>query len=81
MILCRSADRRGKERAMHDRFSASAAASKQQSIAWRLAARIDRSKKCLDPAQVMQVNRAVILESLEMLQRRAGLWKLTAHGA
>jgi transposase len=47
VILCRSADRRSKERAMHDKFSARIDAALQ-----RLAARITRSKKRLDPAQV-----------------------------
>jgi hypothetical protein len=45
VILCRSADRRSKERAMHDRFSQRIAAALE-----RLAARIARSKKRLDPA-------------------------------
>jgi transposase len=47
VILCRSADRRSKERAMHDKFSGRIEAALQ-----RLAARISRSKKQLDPAQV-----------------------------
>jgi transposase len=45
VILCRSADRRRKERAMHERFSERIAAALE-----RLAARIARSKKRLDPA-------------------------------
>lgn len=45
VILCRSADRRSKERAMHDRFSRRIEAALE-----RLAARIARSKKRLDPA-------------------------------
>jgi transposase len=45
VILCRSADRRSKERAMHDRFSERIATALE-----RLAARIARSKKRLDPA-------------------------------
>jgi transposase len=45
VILCRSADRRSKERAMHDRFSVRIEAALE-----RLAARIARSKKRLDPA-------------------------------
>src|SRR5580692_4271431 len=44
-ILCRSADRRSKEKAMHDKFSGRIAAALE-----RLAARIARSKKRLDPA-------------------------------
>jgi transposase len=47
VILCRSADRRSKERAMHDKFSRRIEAALQ-----RLAARITGSKKRLDPAQV-----------------------------
>jgi transposase len=45
VILCRSADRRSKERAMHERFSRRIEAALE-----RLAARIARSKKRLDPA-------------------------------
>jgi len=45
VILCRSADRRSKERAMHDRFS-----SRIEAALDRLAARIARSKQRLDPA-------------------------------
>src|SRR5271167_403301 len=47
VILCRSADRRSKERAMHDKFSGHIEAGLK-----RLAARITRSKKRLDAAQV-----------------------------
>jgi transposase len=47
VILCRSADRRSKERAMHDKFSQRIDAALQ-----RLARRITRSKKPLDQAQV-----------------------------
>jgi transposase len=47
VILCRSADRRSKERAMHDKFSQRIDAALQ-----RLAGRITRSKKPLDQAQV-----------------------------
>jgi transposase len=47
VILCRSADRRDKERAMHDRFSRRIDAALD-----RLAARVARSTKRLDPAQV-----------------------------
>jgi transposase len=45
VILCRSADRRSKEQAMHDKFSRRIEAALQ-----RLAERIARSKKRLDPA-------------------------------
>jgi transposase len=51
VILCRSADRRSKEQAMHDRFSRRIEAALE-----RLAARIARSKKRLDP---MPVNRQI----------------------
>src|SRR5438552_6382688 len=47
VILCRTADRRSKERAMHDKFSGRIEAALQ-----RLARRITRSKKRLDPAKV-----------------------------
>ena len=47
VILCRSADRRSKEQAMHDRFS-----QRIEQAIQRLAARIVRSKKRLDPATV-----------------------------
>src|SRR5271165_5731106 len=45
VILCRSADRRSKEQAMHDKFSRRIEAALERS-----AARIARSKKRLDPA-------------------------------
>jgi transposase len=47
VILCRSADRRSKERAMHDKFSRRIEAALD-----RLAARIARSKTRVDPAPV-----------------------------
>ena len=47
VILCRSADRRSKEQAMHDKFS-----RRIEEALERLAARIGRSKKRLDPATV-----------------------------
>jgi len=47
VILCRSADRRSKEQAMHDKFSRRIEAALE-----RLAARIARSKRRLDPALV-----------------------------
>jgi transposase len=47
VILCRSADRRGKERPMRDRFS-----RRIEQALERLSARIARSKKRLDPATV-----------------------------
>jgi transposase len=47
VILCRSADRRAKEQAMHDKFS-----RRIETALERLAARIASSKKRLDPAKV-----------------------------
>src|ERR1700693_5696886 len=47
VILCRSDDRRSKERAMHDKFS-----RRIEEALERLAARLARSKKRLDPAPV-----------------------------
>lgn len=47
VILCRSADRRSKERAMHDRFSL-----RIEEALNRLTARIARAKKRIDPAAV-----------------------------
>jgi transposase len=47
VILCRSADRRAKEQAMHDKFS-----RRIETELERLAARVARSKKRLDPAKV-----------------------------
>jgi transposase len=47
VILCRSADRRSKEKAMHDKFSARITAALE-----RLAARVARAKRRLDPAPV-----------------------------
>lgn len=47
IILCRSAERRSKERAMHDKFS-----RRIEAALARLGARIARAKKRLDPAAV-----------------------------
>jgi transposase len=47
IILCRSADRRDKERAMHEKFSARIVAALE-----RLAARVARSSKPIDATQV-----------------------------
>src|SRR5437016_5169796 len=47
VILCRSADRRHKERAMHDKFS-----RRIETALERLAARLARSKKRVDPTMV-----------------------------
>lgn len=47
VILCRSADRRSKEQAMHDKFS-----RRIETALERLAGRVARSKRRLDPALV-----------------------------
>ena len=52
VILCRSADRRHKERAMHDKFS-----RRIETALERLAARIARSERRLDPALVNRPDR------------------------
>jgi len=68
VILCRSADRRSKERAIHDKFSRRI----QQSLD-RLAGRIARSKKPLDPATVnRQIGRI-----LQQNQRSAARFVVT----
>jgi transposase len=73
VILCRSADRRSKERAMHDKFS-----TRIDAALVRLAARIARSKKRLDPAIVnRQIGRI-----LQQNQRAAARFAVTLepHG-
>src|SRR5208337_512914 len=68
VILCRSADRRSKEQAMHDKFSGRIEAALE-----RLAARIARSKKRLDPATVnRQIGRI-----LQQNQRAAARFAVT----
>jgi transposase len=68
VILCRSADRRSKERSMHDKFSHRIGAALE-----RLAARIARSKKRLDPATVnRQIGRI-----LQQNQRAAARFAIT----
>src|SRR6266568_4690590 len=68
VILCRSADRRSKERAMHDKFS-----RRIEEALERLAARIGRSKKRLDPATVnRQIGRI-----LQQNQRAAARFAIT----
>lgn len=63
VILCRSADRRSKERAMHDKFSGRIEAALE-----RLAARITRSKKQLNQTAInRQIGRL-----LQRNQRAAG---------
>jgi transposase len=68
VILCRSADRRSKERAMHDKFS-----RRIETALERLAARIARSSKRLDPTTVnRQIGR-----TLQQNQRSAARFAIT----
>jgi len=68
VILCRSADRRSKEQAMHEKFSLRI----EEALA-RLAARIARAKKRLDPATVnRQIGRI-----LQQNQRSAARFAIT----
>ena len=70
VIMCRSADRRSKERAMHDRFS-----RRIETALERLAARLARSKRRLDPAsvnrQIGRMGRSTAVESLHPTSRSA----------
>jgi transposase len=68
VILCRSADRRSKEKAMHDKFSRRIEAALE-----RLAARLARSRRRLDPAPVnRQIGRI-----LQQNQRAAARFAVT----
>jgi len=68
VILCRSADRRSKERAMHDKFS-----RRIEDAVGRLSARIARSKKRIDAARVnRQIGRI-----LQQNQRAAARFTIT----
>ncbi len=68
VILCRSAERRSKERAMHDKFS-----RRIEEALGRLAARLARSKKRIDPATVnRQIGRI-----LQQNQRSAARFAIT----
>jgi transposase len=68
VILCRSADRRSKEKAMHDKFSRRIEAALD-----RLAARVARSNQRLDPAAVnRQIGRI-----LQQNQRAAARFAIT----
>jgi transposase len=68
VILCRSDDRRSKERGMHDRFS-----RRIEQALERLSVRIARSKKRLDPAAVnRQIGRI-----LQSNQRAAARFAIT----
>src|SRR6201982_285937 len=67
VILCRSADRRSKERAMHDKFSLRIEEALQ-----RLAARLGRAEKSVDPAMVnRQIGRI-----LQQTQRSAARFEI-----
>jgi len=71
-ILCRSADRRIKEQAMHDKFSYRIAAALA-----KLAARIDSSSKRLSAAQInRQIGRI-----LQRNQRSAARFQITVQAA
>jgi transposase len=68
VILCRSADRRSKEHAMHDKFS-----QRIEEALQRLAARLARAKKRVDPAVVnRQIGRI-----LQQNQRSAARFAIT----
>jgi hypothetical protein len=68
VILCRSANRRSKERAMHDKFSL-----RIEDALQRLAARLARVKKRVDPATVnRQIGRI-----LQQNQRAAARFAIT----
>src|SRR5262249_47360030 len=68
VILCRSAERRSKERAIHDKFG-----QRIEAALLLLAARIARSKKPLDPAVVnRQIGR-----TLQRNQRAAARFAIT----
>jgi transposase len=71
-ILCRSADRRSKEQAMHDKFS-----QRIEAALAKLAARIDSSSKRLSAAQInRQIGRI-----LERNQRSAARFQITLQVA
>jgi transposase len=71
-ILCRSADRRGKEQAMHDKFS-----RRIEAALAKLAGRIEGSTKRLDAAQVnRQIGRI-----LQQNQRSAARFQIALRAA
>ncbi len=71
-ILCRSADRRSKEQAMHDKFS-----RRIEAALARLAARIEHSTKRLNAAQInRQIGRI-----LQQNQRSAARFQITVQAA
>lgn len=64
IVLCRSADRRNKERAMHDKFS-----QRIEIALERLAARIARSKRRLDREQVNRQIGRILQQNQRAAQR------------
>ena len=64
VVLCRSADRRNKERAMHDKFS-----QRIEIALERLAARIARSKRRLDREQVNRQIGRILQQNQRSAQR------------
>src|SRR5215510_12740825 len=64
VVLCRSADRRNKERAMHDKFS-----QRIEIALERLAARIARSKRRLDREQVNRQIGRILQQNQRAAQR------------
>ena len=70
VIVCRSADRRSKERAMHEKFSGRIEAALE-----RLSARLARSKKRLDPAQVNRQIGRILQQNQRAAARFAIAWE------
>src|ERR1700738_3557600 len=68
VILCRSADRRSKEQAMHDKFS-----QRIEEALQRLAARLARAKKRVDPAVVNRPSCRILQQN----QRSAARFAIT----
>jgi len=64
VVLCRSADRRNKERAMHDKFS-----SRIETALERLAARIIRSRKRLNREQINRQIGRILQQNQRAAQR------------
>jgi len=64
VVLCRSADRRNKERAMHDKFS-----SRIETALERLAARIARSRKRIDREKVNRQIGRILQQNARAAQR------------
>jgi transposase len=64
VVLCRSADRRNKERAMHDKFSC-----RIETALGRLAARITRSRKRLDRERINRQIGRILQQNARAAQR------------